>query len=56
MVDIQNDPIKHLSIKKLRGTNMSNISVFNSKYCIGFEITTPASPSNDSHLDRIYCR
>ena len=45
MVDIQTDPIKHQKVKKLRETNISNISVFDSKYRIGFEIPTPASPS-----------
>ena len=44
MVDIQTDPIKHQKVKKLRETNISNISVFDSKYRIGFEIPTPASP------------
>ena len=45
MVDILTDPLKHQKVKKLRETNISNISVFDSKYCIGFEIPTPASPS-----------
>ena len=45
MVDIQTDPIKHQNVKKLRKTNISNISVFDSKFRIGFEIPTPASPS-----------
>ena len=45
MVDIQTDPIKHQKVKKLRETNISNISVFDSKYRIGFEIPTPASPN-----------
>ena len=43
MVDIQTDPIKHQKVKKLRETNISNISVFNSKYGIGFEIPTPVA-------------
>ena len=45
MVDIQTEPIKHQNVKKLRETNISNISVFDSKYRIGFEIPTPTSPS-----------
>ena len=45
MVDIQTDPIKHQNVKKLRETNIVNISVFHSKYRIGFEIPTPASPN-----------
>ena len=45
MVDIQTEPIKHQNVKKLRETNISNISVFDSKYRIGFEILTPASPN-----------
>ena len=45
MVDIQTDPIKHQKVKKLRETNISNISVFDSKYRIVFEIPTPASPN-----------
>ena len=47
MVDIQTDSIEHQIVKKLRETNISNISVFNSKYRIGFEILTPASPNSD---------
>ena len=30
--------------KNICGTSISNISDFNSKYCIGFEIPTPDSP------------
>ena len=30
--------------------NISNISVLGSKYCIGFEIPTPASPNSDRCL------
>ena len=40
MIDIQTGPIK-----KLHGTNISHISVFDSKYHSGFEIPTAASPS-----------
>ena len=42
MVDIETDPITHQKVKKLRETN---ISVFDSKYWIGFEIPTPVSPN-----------
>ena len=45
MVDIQTDPIKHQKVKKLRKTNISNISVFDSKDRIGFDIPTPACPN-----------
>ena len=45
MVDIQPDPIRHQKVKKLRETNISNKSVFDSKYRNGFEIPTPASPN-----------
>ena len=41
MIDIHSDPIKHLLIERLCETN---ISVFDSKYCNGSEIVTPASP------------
>ena len=41
MIDIQTDPIKHLLIKRLCGTNRS---VFDSKYCNGSEIVTLANP------------
>ena len=44
MVDIQIDLIEHQKAKKLREKNISIISVFDSKYRIGFEIPTPASP------------
>ena len=37
MIDIQTDSIYHLPIKKRCETNISNISVFDSKYNIGFE-------------------
>ena len=41
MTDIQTDPIQHR-----HGTNISNISVLDSKYCIGFEIPIQSSPSS----------
>ena len=54
MVDIQTHPIKHQKVKKLRETNISNISVFDdSNYRIGFEIPTPASPSLQGSVVRI---
>ena len=40
MTDIQTDPNIHLKVKKLREWNTSNISVYNSKYHIGFEFQT----------------
>ena len=44
MVDIRTDPTKYQKVKNCE-TNTSNIAVFDSKYHIGFEISTPASPS-----------
>ena len=41
-------------LKKLRGANISNISVFDSTYCIGFEIPSPASPSFSHYMHVIY--
>ena len=49
MIDIQTDPIDIFQPKKLPGTNISNITVFNSKYRIYFEIPTPASPNGYSY-------
>ena len=48
MVDIQTDPIKHQKVKKLRETNIS-------KYCIGFEIPTPASPNPETLPSARHC-
>ena len=46
ITDIQTHPVLHLPIKKkLRRRNISNISLFNSKFCISFEILTPADPN-----------
>ena len=49
MIDIQTDPIDIFQPKKLPETNISNITVFNSKYRIYFEIPTPASPNGYSY-------
>ena len=46
MVDIQTDPIKRQKVKNSKfETNISNVSVFDSKYRIGLEIPTPTSPT-----------
>ena len=33
--------------------NILNISVFDSKYCIGFEISTPASPIRNTSASEV---